>query len=123
MSNYHVLAVTPKLTKAQVIFHIPIPVENNTAGVSLRLALYQYQGNATIVSAIPDHATNFSAENANIQSGAIYEYQKTVVFTNANSTPVQKQTEMDNMYTSLDVSVLAKIRKVLKYWGKHRNVP
>lgn len=123
MSNYHVLAVTPKLTKASVVFHIPIPDENNTVGVSLRLALYQYQGNATIVSAVPDHAINFSGENANIQSGAIYEYSKVVVFTNANNTPAQKQGEMDSMYTSLAVSVLARIRKVLKYWGKFRNVP
>lgn len=123
MSNYHVLVVTEKLTKAQVVFHIPIPEENNTAGVSLRTALYQYQGNDTIVSVIPDHATNFSGENADIQSGAIYEHSKVVVFTNANNTPAQKQGEMDNMYTSLAVSVLETIRKVLKYWGKYRNVP
>ena len=123
MANYHVLAVTPKLTRANVVFHIPIPDENNAAGVSLRLAVYQYQGNDTIVSVVPGHATNFSGENADMQSGAIYEYPRAVVFTSANNTPVQKQGEMDSMYTSLAVSALGTIRKVLKYWGKYRNVP
>lgn len=118
MSNYHIKSVTPNGRTANVVFHIPIPVENNSAGVSLRTAISQYIG-SSFVSAVP---WIDSAEATQLTNGELYEHPEIVSFLAAD-TDGQKQTKIDDKYTVLSVNILDKIRTILKFWGKDRNVP
>lgn len=109
--NYHVKTITADGRKANVVFHIPIPVENNGAGVSLRTALSQHMG--TFESKVPWLA---GQEVADLQNGELYEQPETVTFLAADSN-AQKQAKIVARYATLSVSVPSKVRATLKFWG------
>ena len=117
MSNYHVKEITADGRKARVVFHIPIPVENNSAGVDLRTAVSQYIDSASFTSKVPW----ITIELVQLQSGELYEHLEVITFESA-ATALEKQTEIDNRYTALSSSVLNKMREVLKFWGKDRDI-
>lgn len=120
MSNYHITDLSPKEDKVKVIFHIPIPDENNSAGVNLRTALAQYISNAGITaSAVP---WDVSSEETQILNGMLYEHSETV-YVDANLTLVQKRNIIDARYTVLTTQAVSKIQSILKYWGLNRDVP
>ena len=75
MSNYHILSSNIHLSIVDVAFHIPVPDENNSAGVSLRLAVkYKYQYNKVDnFSLVPNLEIDFPTEYSDIQNGIIYE--------------------------------------------------
>jgi hypothetical protein len=114
--NYHVKAISPDGRKAQVVFHIFIPIENNSAGVALRTAVSQYIG--TFVSQV---SWILQSEIDQIEAGELYEHSETVGFLAAD-TNAQKQTKIDDRYTALSASILGKVKEILKFWGKDRNV-
>ncbi|MCK5235668.1 MAG: hypothetical protein KAR06_01685 [Deltaproteobacteria bacterium] len=116
MSNYHVKTITPNGRKASVIFHIPIPVENNSAGVALRMAVSQYIG--TFKSLVP---WIDAGEVTQLQNGELYEHSEIVGFLAADNN-AQKQAKIDARYTALSTTILDKVRTVLKFWGKNRDV-
>ena len=118
-NDYHVLSMRADGRTANIVFHIPIPVENNSTGTSLRTALSQYIDGANYVSKVPWIQPG---ELTQIQNGELYEHSKTVKFLAAD-TNGQKQTKIDNRYTSLATTALNKIRAILKFWGMDRNVP
>lgn len=120
--NYHVKTTDYKLRSAMVVFHIPIPDEDNLAGVNLRDALYQRLGNSAIVSKIPTLEVEDEIEFGEIQNCVKYEYEKKVIFSSADIAPGIKQTEIDIEFTTSVVEVVSRIRNELKYWGKKRNV-
>ena len=125
MSNYHVLNTHKKLKNANTIFHIQIPDENNSANPAhnLRTCVHEYQGGGTIESSVPNLDTEFSSEYSDLQTGALYEWNETVIFSNANLTNSQKRDEIDARYTELSTTVVDYFRKILKYWGMNRDVP
>ena len=117
--DYHVMNMRKDGRAARVIFHIPIPNENNAASVSLRTALSEYTDGTNFVSKYPGIA---GAELTAIQNGSLYEQVETVVFLAADSNG-QKQTKIDEKFTLLSTSVLNKMREILKFWGLDRDVP
>jgi len=125
MSNYHILKSNIHLSIVDVAFHIPVPDENNSAGVSLRLAVkYKYQHNKTDnFSSVPNLETDFPTEYSNIQNGVIFEKFESYQFSNANLTLPQKRSEIDNKYTEYTTSIVDDLRKTLKYYRLDRNVP
>ena len=123
MSNYHILDTTRKLTKARVVYHIEIPDELNNDSTNYRTAVYEWQGGGTITSVVPNLETEFAAEYAAMQTGQIYEYTETFVFSDANLGNLAKRTEIDNRYTELSTTYVNNyIKKILKFWGMDRNV-
>ena len=114
MNNYHVKSITTDGRKANVVFHIPIPVENNSASVALRTAVAQYIGAFT--SQVPWIT---GGETTQLEAGELYEYSETILF-EGGATDLEKQTTIDNRYNTLTTSVLNRIRTVLKFWGKDR---
>lgn len=119
MSNYHVKSISPNGRNADVIFHIPIPVESNSAGVALRTAVLQYIDSANFISKIP---WIDPSETTQLTNGEIYEHSETVKFLAADSN-AQKQTKIDSRYTALSTNILNQVREILKFWGLDRNVP
>lgn len=124
MSNYHILDTNKKQTKARVIFHIEIPDELNNDSTNYRTAVYEWQGGGTITSAVPNLETEFAAEYAAMQTGEIYEREKTVEFTSADLSNGQKRGEVDAEYTELSNNFVNDVvKKRLKFWGMNRDVP
>ena len=116
-ADYHVMATSKDGRKAQVVFHIPIPIENNGAGLALRTAVSQFIGSFT--SGVPWIA---AGEVTQLENGELFEHSETVPFLAADSN-AQKQTKIDNRYNALSASILNRVRTILKFWGKDRNVP
>jgi hypothetical protein len=76
MSNIHILESSgPR--KFRVVYHIPVPAGNNSAGTPWRTAVARSKINQASPSVLLDGdgtgGTISSAEKAQIQSGAIYE--------------------------------------------------
>jgi hypothetical protein len=117
MSNCHVKSISPNGRRASVVFHIPIPIEDNNAGVDLRVALSQHIDGSNFVSAVPWLTTELSK----IQSGELYEHSETVAFLAADNN-AQKQAKIDARYTALTITILAKARATLMFWGLNRDV-
>lgn len=117
MSNYHVKSITPNGRDAQVVFHIPIPIENNSANIALRTAVSQYIG---IFTSVVPWIT--AGEVTQLEAGELFEHSEIVKFLAAD-TNAQKQTKIDNRYTTLSTNILDKTREILKFWGLDRNVP
>jgi hypothetical protein len=99
-----------------VVFHIPIPVEDNSAGKPLRGAVSESTGGTSQVPWID------AGELAQLGNGELYEHSETVGFLAADSN-VQKQAKIDARFTALSTSVLNRARATLKFWGLNRNLP
>ena len=117
--NYHVKEISPDGRRASVVFHIPVPTENNSSGVALRTALSQYIDSANFASQVP-WVVGQAEENL-IKNGELYEHSETFGFLAADNN-TQKQSKLDNRYTALSVSIITKIRAILKFWGMDKNV-
>ena len=123
MSNFHILNTSEKLTNARVVYHVAIPDEMNNDSTNYRTAVYEWQGGGTISSIVPNIETEFAAEYAAMQTGEIYEYVETFIFSNANLSNLAKRTEIDNRYAELATEQVNYLKKILKFWGMNRDVP
>ena len=123
MSNFHILNTSEKLTNARVVYHVAIPDEMNNDSTNYRTAVYEWQGGGTISSIVPNIETEFAAEYAAMQTGEIYEYVETFIFSNANLSNLAKRTEIDNRYTEIATEQVNYLKKILKFWGMNRDVP
>lgn len=121
MSNYHVLKQAPDIKTAEVIFHIPIPVGNNSAGISWRAALVKELGGAdAITSQLPGITTE---ELSALKSGALYEVQVQVRFSSTvNITDAQRLQEIKNAFTAETNRIVAEKAITLKFMGLEGNV-
>lgn len=125
MSDYHVRSISEDGRKASIIFHIPIPAENNAAGIPLRTALSEYikprnsDGTYGIYQSMM-YGIN-PVELTQIQNGELYEHEERITFP-AAAANLEKQTQIDNRFTDLSAVVVNRIRERLKFWGKNRNV-
>ncbi len=126
MSNYHVKTQNEAERSAQVIFHIPIPVENNGVGVALRTAVSEYVKprleDGTFGVFQSQVVGIVGSELTQLRNGELYEKVENINFL-ATDYNAQKQTKIDNRYTALTIGGLNRIRKVLKFWGLNRDVP
>ena len=120
MSNYHILNSSEKDHEVNVVFHIPVPNENNAVGVNLRAALTQHK--PFTESAVPWLAATNPDEVTSLTNGEIYEHSQLVEY-DAKMTDVQKRSRIDEKYSALGVIVVNRIRSILKYWGLNRDVP
>ncbi len=125
MSNYHVRMIRDDGREASVIFHIPIPNENNSAPISLRTAVSQFikpRNDDGTYGVFKSQIEALGAEETQLQNGELYEHVEVVKFLAADNN-AQKQTKIDNRYTALTTGILNRIRANLKFWGFDRNVP
>jgi len=119
MANYHILKSSIEDHEVEIVFHVPVPDENNTVGVNLRTALRQYMPFAA--SVVPWLASSNPSEVTSLQNGELYEYRATMEY-DAKKTDLQKRTACDLKYTSIVNIIQNQIRRTLKYWGMDRDV-
>ncbi len=98
-----------------VVFHIPVPDENNQVGVSLRAAVTQWRED--LASDVPWIS---SIEQDQIAAGEIYELAETIKV-DGNLTLAQKRDVVDARYTALTTAGINRLRNILAYWGLDRN--
>jgi len=120
MSDYHVLQTTDALHEITAVLHVPVPDENNAAGVNYRTAVKQYAPKTE--SEVPWLAAEDPTEYAAILNGEIVERRLTIPVT-ATLTLGQKRDVMDARYTTFAATVEDQIRNQLNYWGMDRDVP
>ena len=118
MANYHVLDISGR-DEARVVFHIPVPAEQNGAGTNLQDAMKQYLSGE--VTAVPWLQTNNPAEYAQLVNGEVYEHVESVEY-DANMPNQRKQDVIDARYTALVAVVQEKVREKFRFWGLDRNV-
>lgn len=124
MSNYHILTMAPKEHEADVVFHIAVPNENNSAiptNVNLQNCVSAYIANNDNVTAVPWLEADNYTEYQQIINGEIYEKKDTIKF-NANITLAQKRDIIDARYTVLSTNLPDQLRSVFKFWGSNRDV-
>lgn len=118
--NYHVLSVSPNGRNATVVFHIPIADTNNAVAYSYNTALSEYVGGVGFVSQVPWGLA--ALEQADLENGVLFEHVESINFLNVD-TDGQKQAKIDDRFTALSVSILARVRAILKFWHLNRDVP
>jgi hypothetical protein len=120
MSDYHILRQSDDKKTLQVVFHIALSELLNAANVSYRTALVEYLG--TITSMVPNHATDFSADEALLQSGALYEYVERVGMSTLALSNAEKRAEVEARFAEVETDELANIQVILEWWGYDNDV-
>jgi len=123
MSNYHILTQDKSKKTATVVFRIPIPDVANNTGISYRTALTDYLKYSRKVDTIASISPlTDAAELLQVQSGEIYEVQRSVRFSSLSLTPVQKRDEIDARYNELATEARDSLQTILAWWGLTRTV-
>lgn len=119
MSNYHILAGDKYGNSFSVVFHVPVPDQDNNVSYSYRTAIVEQQGGAAnINSSVPFIG---GAELTQLQAGELYEVSETFN-SNPNETLAQKRDRLDTRYAEVVAEVQADFQDCLGYWGYSRDV-
>jgi hypothetical protein len=123
MASYHVLTGQDDGNAFRVVFHLPIPVANNRAGVAYRTALVNsgLGGTTTLPDGDGTGGTISAAEKTQVQAGQILEHAENFP-TNPGESAVQLQARIDARYAELTTVGLDRAQKRLTYFGFARSV-
>jgi hypothetical protein len=119
MANWHARQGDEVGNQWEIIYHIPIPNVNNSAGptpVNFRTALVQAGLNTTVMAEGTAKGQITTAEKNQIIAGAIYEYVERLD-SDPNDTGVQLRAKADARYTALVSIIQARLGNMFKYWG------
>lgn len=123
--HYHVKTQREDGRSADIVFHIPIPIEDNSAGVSLRTAVSEYvkpRNNDGSYGTFNSKIQGIDAgELTQLQNGELFEVSESVDFLAAD-TNGDKLAKIEARYTALTTGALTKTRSLLKFWGLEANV-
>ena len=120
MSQWHVLSGSNDGNSYTVAFHVPVPSVVNRAGINYQTALVNSGlGGKTVMTTGTGPGQITSAELAEIQSGAVYEYLYQYG-TNPSNTQAQDAAALGTLYTQFATAggpVLGPLEKQLTYFG------
>lgn len=120
MSNYHILNQDTKHKSVSVVFHIPIPGTNNSAGITWQQAVVKELGGAGgIVSVLPDIT---SQEDSDMKAGVILEMRVNVRFSSVNLTNAQRLQEIKDEFNNVKSGVIAGKQITLDFIGLEGDV-
>jgi len=120
MSDYHILSADRYANAYSVVFHVPVPDQDNEVAYSYRTAIVEWQGGAVaIISKVPFIS---GGELTQLQAGELYEVSRTFN-SNPNETLVQKRDKLDIMFADVVAETQEDFQDKLGYWGYDRDVP
>ena len=120
MSNCHILQADKYGNSYTVVFHVPVPDQQNEASYSYRTAIVGWQGGASAISSgVPFISGD---ELTQMQAGELYEVSRTFN-SNPTDTLIQKRDKLDIMFSDVTSEVQADFQDVLGYWGYSRDIP
>lgn len=115
MSDFHILTQDKLKKNASVIFHIPVPGTNNSAGITWQQAVVRDLGGANnISSALIDID---AAEESDLKAGLIIEKVEPVKFSSINLTNPQRLAEIEARFTELMTELIAEKQITLDFIG------
>lgn len=120
MADYHILSADQFGNSFRVVFHIPVPDQNNEVAYSYRTAIVEWQGGAENISSLVPFIAG--AELTQMQSGEVYEVSRGFN-SNPNETLTQKRDKLDLMFAAVKTEAQADFQDRLGYWGYDRDVP
>ena len=119
--DYHILTQALDRSTASVVFHIPIPASNNSAGISWRTAVVSEQGGAaSIVSVLPELVG--TQEETDLKAGELFELSTVVRFESVNLTNGQRLSAIEAAFTEAVTSLVAEKQITLDFMGKKGDV-
>lgn len=111
MANVHILQQLGP-GRFRVVYHVPVPATNNSAGVPWRSCVAANVGD--VVSVLPDgdgtNGTISAAEKASIVSGAIYELVR--------EEKGQSAATLNAMFTQRKDEALAMLQAIYQHFGR-----
>lgn len=110
--NYHILTQAKDQNTVNVVFHIPIPIANNSVGVPWKTALLKKLG--TVTSVLSDIS---GAELALLQSCELLETSETVRFSSIYLTNAERLQEVGNRYSARKIQLLEELGIELNFMG------
>lgn len=120
MSQWHVLSGDPDGNTYQIAYHIPVPSANNRVGVNYQVALVNSGlGGRSIMATGTGPGQITSAELAQVQSGALYEFVETY-FTNPGNNIATDTANLNARFTALSAAngpALGPLQKQLTNYG------
>jgi hypothetical protein len=123
MANWHARESNEDGNTIIIVFHVPIPVETNQAGLGLRDALARSPLRSnTVMAEGTGQGLITAAEKAQLAAGELFEFVQRFDV-NPNLTATQTRDLIDARYTQLATAIPARLRKALAYFGFDRNVP
>lgn len=115
--DFHILTQTKDQNTVNVVFHIPVPVTLNDAGITWREAVIREIG--TVSSVLSNIE---SAELLLLESGALIEKSESVRFSSIYLTNAQRLQEVKDRYNVLKVSLIEEKQITLNFMGYGGNV-
>jgi hypothetical protein len=120
MSDYHILDGDGTGEDSyRVVFHVPVPNENNLVGVNLQAAVAQDHERSH--TSLIDHMI-VQAERSALTNGELveilYAYRR-----DPNKTLSETRDELDQLFTQGTAKIQNRIRAEYKFWGYIRDVP
>ena len=120
MSDYHILQADRYGNAYSVVFHVPVPDQDNEVTYSYRTAIVEWQGGAVGISSQVPFISG--AELTQLQAGELYEVAR-IFNSNPNESLAQKRDKLDVMFVDIVTATQADFQDKLGYWGYDRDVP
>lgn len=117
MSDYHVMRAAEDGGTIDLVFHVPVPDENNAAGVNLRTCLVEDEGvvKESIVTWIE------TAEQTALSAGELLEYPY-ILHTHKDVPSAVKAAKIEELFTAGVPVVQEQLRQKYIYWHYNGNV-
>lgn len=120
MSDFHILTQDNERKIVNCIFHIPIPIGDNSASITWAAAVVREQGGADAISSnLPDIS---SEELSALKAGNLYERQLTVRFSSKDLTNPQRLDEIRAAFTAEKTAIQAEKQITLDFIGYEGDV-
>ncbi len=114
MSNIHVLNQDKKKKGTRVIFHVAVPIGNNSVDTPWNQCVREFIQPTSVLAEIPAN----SEERAAIINGDILEDVVFVRYNGTSDTPAQKLAKIQADYIEHSGEVKADLAIELENWGK-----
>ena len=117
MADIHVLA-GDGLRYWTLIFHFPVPPQDNNVGVSYRTALVNsgLGGTSQMVEGIGPGQI-ITAELALLQAGELYEFSRSFLAESGATNNIELLAAIRTEYVRCETPALNRLRKRLRYYG------
>lgn len=117
MSDYHVMKAATDGGTIQIVFHVPVPNENNVVGVNLRTCIME--DDAVIKTSIVPWIE--ASEQTALNAGELLEYPYTL-HTHKDISAAVKAQAIEDLFVGGVPAVQEQLRQQYVYWHYNADV-
>lgn len=112
MPDIHILTQDKDQRTVNVVFHVPVPITLNEAGITWQAAVVKEAGEITSVLLDID-----PAELTSLQAGALIEKVENVRFSTTGLTNAERLQEVKDQYNIVSAELIAEKQTTLAFIG------